>query len=162
MFNQKTNLRSELLGWRGEGGEAQGLHYGVVEGGADLLDLRVFARGVDTIGEEDYEELAVGIDPDAGAGEAGVTEAVCGKIMAAAAAFGGDGPAQGTRAAGKFLRLGELGYRGALEDAMVGVGAAVEEHLGEGGQVGRGAEEASVAGNAAEDVGVFVVHFTLN
>src|SRR5277367_3007670 len=100
-------MRPELFGWRGECREAQRLHYGIVEGGTDLLDLRVFSSGMDAIGEEDHEELAVGVNPDAGAGEAGVAEAVGGEIVAAAAAFGGDGPAQGARAARKFLRLGE-------------------------------------------------------
>jgi hypothetical protein len=52
------------------------LHYGVVEGGAELGYLLIFAGGVDSIGEQHYKELAVGIDPDARAGEAGVAEGV--------------------------------------------------------------------------------------
>ena len=47
-----------------------------MEGRAQLCHFLVFARGIHAIREQHYEELAVGIDPDAGAGEAGVTEAV--------------------------------------------------------------------------------------
>ena len=47
-----------------------------MEGGAQLCHFLVFARGIHAIREQHYEEVAVGIDPDAGAGEAGVTEAM--------------------------------------------------------------------------------------
>ena len=83
-----------MVGWRGERREAQGLHDRVVQGGPDLLDLRIFSSGMDAIGQEGHEELAVGVDPDASAGEAGVAETVGGEIVAAASAFGGDGPAE--------------------------------------------------------------------
>ena len=47
-----------------------------MEGGAELRYFLVFASGVHAVREQDYEELAVGIDPDARAGEAGVAEGV--------------------------------------------------------------------------------------
>src|SRR5258708_1300311 len=103
----KVNLELSLC-WRCHCWESQSLHDGVVEGWAELRDFLGFARGMDAICEQDHEQLAVGIDPDAGAGEAGVAEAVGGKIMAARAAFGGHGPAERARAAGKLLRRGEL------------------------------------------------------
>jgi len=53
------------------------LHDGVVEGWAQLRHLLIFARGIHAIREQHDEDLAVGVDPDASAGEAGVTEAVC-------------------------------------------------------------------------------------
>ena len=48
-----------------------------MEGGTQLGNLLVFAGGMDAIGEQYDEEFALGIDPDASAGEAGVTETVC-------------------------------------------------------------------------------------
>ena len=78
--------------------------------------------------------------------------------MAARAAFGWDGPAESAGAAGKLLRRGELGDGGALEDAIVSVDAAVEEHLAERGEVWRCAEDTRVAGDAADAEGVFVVN----
>src|SRR5580700_8913251 len=117
---------------------------------------------MDAVGEEDDEELAVAIDPDAGAGKAGVAEALGREIVAAAASFGRDGPSESAGAAGKFLRLGELRDRGATQNAVMGVGAAVEQHLAEGGEVGGGAKKAGVAGDAPEDEGVFVVDFALD
>ena len=70
-----------------------------MEGRAQLCHFLVFARGIHAIREQHYEEVAVGIDPNAGASEAGVAEAVDGKVMAAGTAFGGHGPTESARAA---------------------------------------------------------------
>lgn len=48
-----------------------------MEGWPQLRHFLVFASGVDTICQENNEEFAVGVDPDAGAGKASMTEAVC-------------------------------------------------------------------------------------
>ncbi len=50
---------------------------------------------------------------------------------------------------------------GAREDAMVGVDAAVQDHLRENRDVAGGGKKSSVAGDAAHGPGVFVVHFAL-
>ncbi len=133
-----------------------------MKSGTELCDLLVFASGVDAVGEECDEELAVRVDPDAGAGEAGVAEAVWRKIMAAGAAFGGDGPAEGARATRKLLRRGELRDGGAPQNAVMCVDSAVEQHLAKRGDIRRGAEESGVTGDAADGEGVFVVHFALH
>ena len=56
-------------------------------------------------------------------------------------------------------RVAEQRDGGVGDDARAVVLAAVEHHLREHGEVGRGAEQPGVAGDAAERVGVLVVHF---
>jgi len=51
-------------------------HDGVGDRRPRLADEVVLARGVHAIGQQHEEELAVGIDPDRRAGEAGVAEGV--------------------------------------------------------------------------------------
>lgn len=143
-------------------GEAEGLHDGVVEGRADLGDFVIFARGIDAIGEQYDENLAVWVNPNGSAGEAGVSVTMRRKEVAAGAAFGGHDPAERPGAVGEWLRCGELSNGGALEDALVSVNAAVEEHLAKRGQVRGRAEHAGVTGNAAHGVGVFVMHLALH
>src|SRR5216683_7568405 len=82
--------------------------------------------------------------------------------MTAGAAFGGDGPSEGARAARKLLRSGELRDGRAPQDAVMRVDAAVQEHLAKGSKIGRGAEESGVAGDAADGEGVFVVDLALH
>ena len=117
-------------------GQAQGFHDGVVDGGADLGDFHVFAGGIDAIGQEDDEECAIGVDPDGRAGEAGVAVAVNREMVATGAAFSGDHPAKGARIVRERLRRGEFRDGGALQDAIVGVDATVDEHLAEGRKIG--------------------------
>src|SRR5579885_1160549 len=88
------------------GRESERLHDGVVQRGTNLGDLVVFSRGVHAIGQENHKELAIGINPDGGAGKAGVAETMRREEMAARAAFGGNDPADGAGAAGKLLRRG--------------------------------------------------------
>ncbi len=45
---------------------------------------------------------------------------------------------------------------------MVRVDAAVQEHLAECGEIGRGAEETGVTGHSANGEGVFVVNFAVH
>jgi hypothetical protein len=130
------NSQVRILLVRDFGGQAQGFHDGVVDGGADLGDFHVFAGGIDAIGQQDDEECAIGVDPDGRAGEAGVAVAVDREIVATGAAFSGDDPAKRARIFRERLRRGEFRDGGALQDAIVGVDAAVDEHLAEGGKIG--------------------------
>src|SRR5215469_10161543 len=84
----------KLPGGDGFDGEAEGFDDRVVNRGTDFGDLMIFARGMDAVGEQHDEKLAVGVDPDAGAGEAGVAVAVRRKIVAAGAVFRGHDPAE--------------------------------------------------------------------
>src|SRR6266403_2076377 len=82
--------------------------------------------------------------------------------MTAGAAFGGDGPAERTRTARKLLRRCELRDGSAAQDAMMRIGTAVQQHLAERSEIGRGAENAGVPGDAADGERVFVMHFALH
>ena len=55
---------------------------GIVQHGAEGDELAVVAGGIHAVGEEDDEHVGFGIDPDGGAGEAGVAEGARGKIPA--------------------------------------------------------------------------------
>src|SRR5882757_244237 len=82
--------------------------------------------------------------------------------MTTGAAFGGNGPAERARAARKLLRRGELRDGSAAQDAMMRIGSAVQQHLAERSEIGRGAENAGVPGDTADGKRVFVVHFALH
>lgn len=51
---------SNLRNWH----EAEGSDDGVVEGGADGVNLGVVAGGMDAVGEQDDEEFALGVEPE--------------------------------------------------------------------------------------------------
>lgn len=55
--------------------QSQRLDYGVVHGGTHGRDFVVVARGIDAIGQQDNEQLAIRIDPDGSAGETQMAEA---------------------------------------------------------------------------------------
>ena len=57
------------------------LHHRVVEQWAHFVEFSVFTGGVHPVGEEDGEKLALGIDPDRSAGEAGMPERVIREIL---------------------------------------------------------------------------------
>src|SRR5882757_9194132 len=82
--------------------------------------------------------------------------------MAAGATFGGNGPAERARAARKLLRRCELRNRNAAQDAMMRIDTAIQQHLAERGEIGRGAKNAGVPGDAADGERVFVMHFALH
>src|SRR5260370_40139585 len=160
---KKSHEVNTRLSWgRCSRRKSQRLHHGIVEGWAHLRDFLVFAGGVDAVGEGYDEELAVGIDPNAGAGEAGVAETVQRKIMAAGAAFGGHGPAEGACAARKLLRRGELRDGRAPQAARVRVNSAIQQPLAKAGKIRNGAKESSVARDASDGKRGFVVHFALH
>ena len=117
------------------------------------------ARGVvHAVRQQHHEHLALGIDPERRAGEAGVAVGVVAEVLAAAARAAAGVPAERARAG---RALGEQRDRGVGDDARAVVLAAVEHHLREDGEVGGGAEQPGVAGDAAERVRVLVVHFAL-
>src|ERR1700719_2877972 len=150
-----------LTGRNWRTGEAQGLHHGIVQRGADLGDLLVFAGGIDAVGQQDDEELAVRVDPDRCAGKAGVAEAVRGEVMAAGGTFCRDGPAESARSIRERLWRGELSYGGSFQNTAVSVDTPVQQHLAEGREVGRCTEYARMARDAAHGECVLVVDFAL-
>src|SRR5579863_4821288 len=111
------------------------------------------------IRQQHHKKLPVRIHPDGRSSEAGVAESVRAHKMATGAAFGGNGPAESSRAARKLLRYGEFGDRCAPQDSLVRVDAAVQQHLAERCEIRRGAENSSVTGNAPYRRGVLVVNF---
>ena len=56
--------------------------------GAEMGNLRVFAGGVDAIGEKDDAEVPYGVCPDGCAGEAEGTEGLFAKVVSARTAAG--------------------------------------------------------------------------
>ena len=66
-----------------------------MDGGPDFGDFVIFAGGIDAIGEQHNEQLAIGIDPDGCSGKSCVAVAMCGEIMSAGTAFCGYYPAEG-------------------------------------------------------------------
>src|SRR3990172_8414208 len=58
----------------------------------------VVGGGVDAVGEQDDEELFFRVDPDGGAGEAGVAEGAGGQVTPASGRLRGRVPAQGAAA----------------------------------------------------------------
>src|ERR1700733_2318637 len=122
---------------------------------------RLGASGIDAVGKQDDEELAVRIDPDRCAGKAGVAKAVRGKVMAAGGAVRRDAPAESARPIRERLWRGELGDGGSFQNTAVSVDAAVQQHLAERCEVRRCTEYARMARDAAYCERVFVVDFAL-
>ena len=65
-----------------------------MQGGPNLGNFVVLARGIHAIRQQHNKELAVRIDPDRGTSETGMTEAVGQKIVTAGAAFSGHNPTE--------------------------------------------------------------------
>ena len=95
----------------------------------NLGDFLIFACGMHAVGEQHHEQLPIRINPDGSSCETGVAESVRSHKVAAGAAFGGNGPAESSRAAGKLLRYGEFGDGGSAQDSLVCVNSAVKQHL---------------------------------
>src|SRR5258708_40042543 len=64
---------------------------------ADLKDLHVGARGVHAVGQQYNEDVAVGIEPDGRAGEAGMSECVRSHFRSGARELGWSVPAERAR-----------------------------------------------------------------
>src|SRR5450756_2193264 len=118
-----------------------------------LLTNRVHA-----VGEKDHEHLALGIDPHRGAGESGVAVGGRSEVSARSVVSLSRVPAERTVA--ERPRGEELDGRLA-DDLDAVVLAAIEHHLREHREVGRGTEETSVSRHTTQSVGVFVVDLSL-
>src|SRR6267154_6197439 len=114
-----------LRRWR----ESERLYHRVVHGGAHGRNLVIFARGIDAVGQQDDEELAVRVNPDRRAGKSKVSKAAWRKISAARRIRRGRHPSERVRIAREHLWSGELRNRRASKQAVVAVDAAVQKHL---------------------------------
>ena len=120
--------------------------------------------GIDSVGQEDVNQTAVGVYPNHGACEAGVAVAVLRGFVAGAAPVAVDEgfvEAQTSSATqGDVVALVEYFDGFGFEVTFTVVGAAIEQHLQDFGKVVGGAEESSMAGESAHSVGVFVMDNT--
>jgi hypothetical protein len=110
---------------------------------------------VHAVREQDDEHLPLRIDPQRRAGVAGVPVRRAAQVLSRAAVAVRRVPAECARA--RRPRREEPHGRIA-DDANAAELAAVQQHLREDGEVLRRAEETGVPGDAAEGVGVLVVH----
>ena len=134
----------------------------VMHGGPHGRNLVVFARGIDAIGQQDDEKLAVRINPDRRAGKSQMPETARRKIAAARGIGRRHHPAERARVARERLGSGELRNRRASQQAMVAVYPAIQKHLAERREIGRRREHSGVPGDAAHGERVFVVHLALH
>ena len=133
--------------------------------GADVHagELVVGRGGVGAVGEEDVDKVVVGVDPEHGAGETGVAEGVLRGLRTGLSVLGGVEELFIEAEGATVALLGEVacveGVDGfLLEVALAVIDAAVEEHLHEFGHLAGGGEEACVAADAAEGIGIGVVY----
>ena len=103
--------------------------------------------GVHAVGEQDDEHLALGVDPERGAGIAYMSVRAVAQILARAALAGRDLPSE---CAMIRDRCDELAHRLLAHEPRAVVLAAVEHHLREHGQVGRRTEQPGMARHATE------------
>ena len=111
------------------------------------------AIGMEPAGQEDHERLGLGVDPDAGAGEPGVAEAGRPEQRPSRTTVSRlDVPPQAAPLA--FGRRAGVDHRpdgqGRKHPLAVKPFAAIEEHLGEHGEVVGRAKKPGVTGHAAE------------
>jgi hypothetical protein len=141
----------------------KGSDHGIGDGGARLPDQLVLAARVNAVSEQDDEKLALGIEPDRGAGETGVAEGTGGEERSGGGiAHRRPGvPAEGAAGLGHARQAGELLDRPPRDDPPVLENTAVQDRLGKPRQVAGGAEQPRVWSHAAEGGGVLVVHLAL-
>src|SRR5687767_9649127 len=133
---------------------------GIVHGAAQRHVLLILAPRIDAIGEKHDEQIALEVDPQAGAGEPGVPDRLCGEEVAAGgakAAGRGHVPADGAAREIVLLRAQAVDGR-RVEQSFHPVEPVVQQHLREHGQIAGGGKEARVAGYAANGERVLVVH----
>ena len=122
--------------------------------GADAAKVRVVPRGAHAVAQEDVEHIVLGIDPEACAREAGVTDGLGSRLGTGIAGAGvshdGFVKAQAAMAVGTLLRQ-ECLYRRGFQQAHAAVCAAVQPHLEQLGKVIGVAEQARVALYAARE-----------
>jgi len=125
-----------------------------VAAGADAAKVGIVARGAHPIAQEDVEHVVLGIYPEAGARESGVAIGLGGGLGTGVAgvriSHNGFVEAQAAMTIGALLRREGLDGRG-FQQAHAAVGAAVEPHLEEFGQVVGVAEQAGIALHTARE-----------
>ena len=132
---------------------------GVVELCADLLDRLIRAVGPGAVRQKGNGELAVGVDPDTGAGVAEMSIGIGAKIFSGLRRLGGSVPAERAGSAcWSGFAAGEEGDRFRAENR----GSALEHGGRENRDVVRVGEQARVSGYTAQDRGVFVLNFALD
>ena len=116
---------------------------------------------MDAVAQEDDRRVARRVDPDRGAGEAGVAEAFAlGKEFAAVAGEAGvHVPAVGAQAAWNRTRRGHGADGQWTEDAATVVRAATQNHLGVDREIVRSGKQSSMPGHAAQQIGTRVMDF---
>ena len=130
---------------------------------ADLAAQRgrvAFAVGMHAIAEEDHETLRGRVDPDAGAGPAGVTKrGARGEPPAARTGEAGvDVPAEPATVGTVVLHARHRSDTRGIQNAHAVEFTAADQHPGEAGEVGGGGEEPGVTGDAAHPAGGRIVH----
>src|SRR5712691_13007595 len=113
---------------------------------------------MDAVGEQDDEEVAVGIHPYRRAREPGVAEGAGTEERPRRRVLARGVPSERAARVGHARALREALHRLPRDDALVLEDAAAYEHLREAGEVGSGAEEAGVRRDAAQGGRVLVVH----
>ncbi len=106
-----------------------------MDGGPDFGDLVIFAGGIDAIGEQHNEQLAVGVDPDRCSSKSRVAVAMCGEIMSAGTAFCGYDPSERAGIFRQRLWNGKFSNSRTFYYAVMGIDAPIQQHLAEGGQI---------------------------
>ena len=120
---------------------------------------RALAVGVQAVAEKDDEQLAFGIDPHGGAGEAAVSERPRRERLAAIRGVAGLAvPTEAAKAAGDSIPASHRLDGARLQDADAVALTAIEHHLGVDGKVVGRREQPRVSRNAAEQVRPGVVY----
>ena len=132
---------------------------GVVESWTDLLDGLIGAVGPGAVGQQRDRELAVGVDPEAGAGVSEMPVGIGAKIFSGLRRIGGSVPAERAGSAcWNGFAAGKEGDRFRAENR----GSALEHGGRENRDVVRVGKQARVSGYTAQDRGVFVLNFALD
>src|SRR5688572_5087881 len=137
---------------------------GIVHGAAQRHVLLILAPGIHAIGQEHHEQIALKVDPQAGAGEPGVADRFGGEEVAAGgaeAAGRGHVPADGAAREIVLLRAQAVDRR-RVEQSFRAVEPVVQQHLREHGKVPCGGKKARVAGYAADGERILVVHAAMH
>ena len=148
-----------------DGAEGRGRPRGCIDdrGGGQGGDLGAKRRrraavavGMQPAGQDDDERLGLGIDPETGAGKAGMAEAGATEEIAAWRAVTGlHVPAQPPALARGRRRGVDHGPHGQRREdaAAVGPDSSVQERLGEDRQIVGGREQSGVAGDSSQRPG---------
>ena len=110
--------------------------------------------GVNTVGEENDEHVAVRIDPERRAGEACVAVGTLAEVLAAASVPGACVPAKCPRACRARREQAHCRIRDQPRAAVL---STVEHHLREDGEIGGSAKQSRVPSDSAEGERILVV-----